>query len=233
MNRLKRHTIIAIMAAMPLLVWHSCIIDTEGMNALSDIDGNKYVIKTIGTQKWITSNLKTTKFTDGTIIPMVSNKSKWMIPKEPAMCWYDNNEDNKHIYGGLYNFYVIDTAFNGGKHLCPTGWHVPTLDDWDLLIEFLGGYSYAGDALKDMERGSWMDPYFSINNAANFSALPAGYRTGNGDFKELVNWAVWWSSTENTTTAASGVMIAQMNSSITINEKVSKNIGTSIRCVKD
>jgi hypothetical protein len=93
---------------------------------LTDIDGNTYHTIKIREQVWMVENLKTTKFNDGTLIPLVSDSEVWGKISHPAYCWYNNDEKtNKNNYGALYNWFAVET----GK-LCPIGWHVPSDKVW-------------------------------------------------------------------------------------------------------
>ena len=79
-------------------------------------------------------NLKTTKFNDGTEIPLVPDNTEWAILTTPGYCIYSYDETTyKDIYGLLYNWYTVNT----GK-LCPKGWHVPTIKEWIILTDYLG-----------------------------------------------------------------------------------------------
>ena len=105
-----------------------------------DIDGNVYHTVTIGTQVWMVENLKTTKYNDGTAIPLVTDNTAWGALTTPGYCWYNNDSATyKNTYGALYNWYAVNT----GK-LAPTGWHVPTDSEWTVLTTYLGGQSVAG-----------------------------------------------------------------------------------------
>jgi hypothetical protein len=111
------------------------IIKPEITDKIKDIDGNEYGIVTIGNQIWMAENLRTTKFNDGTPIPLVTNHEAWYKLNSPGYCWYDNDEKKyRDVYGALYNWYAVNT----GK-LCPKGWHVPSDAEWTELITFLGG----------------------------------------------------------------------------------------------
>ena len=103
-------------------------IPSEDHNLVKDTDGNVYHTVTIGTQVWMKENLKTTKYNDGTPIPLVAESKAWGNLSTPAYCWF------KTKYGALYNWYTVNT----GK-LCPLGWHVPTDAEWTKLITYLGG----------------------------------------------------------------------------------------------
>jgi uncharacterized protein (TIGR02145 family) len=175
---------------------------------MNDYDGNIYKTITIGTQTWMAENLKTTKYNDGTDIPLIINDTVWSNIKTPAYSWYDNNSAYyKAIYGALYDPYTVNT----GK-LCPLGWHVPNNDEWTTLITYLGdtiGMPFwlvtAGDKLKEKDTFHWTVgivggagvyyPSTSIgNNKSGFTALPCGKRVGNGLYGWIGSTASWWSS---------------------------------------
>ena len=98
---------------------------------VTDFDGNVYDTITIGTQVWMVENLRTIHYNNGTYIPNVTD-STWQKLSTGAYCWYNNNVIFKDTYGALYNWYAVNT----GK-LCPTGWHVPTDDEWTTLTTYL------------------------------------------------------------------------------------------------
>jgi len=57
-----------------------------------------------------------------------------------AYCDYNNDIKNVSIYGRLYNWFAIHDS----RKIALKGWHVPDYDEWQTLIEFLGGESVAG-----------------------------------------------------------------------------------------
>jgi uncharacterized protein (TIGR02145 family) len=61
---------------------------------MNDIDGNVYKSVTIGTQTWMASNLKTTKYADGTAIPNITDNTAWSNLSTPGYCWYENDQKN-------------------------------------------------------------------------------------------------------------------------------------------
>jgi len=106
------------------------ILTTLSLNAqtekLVDIDGNTYKTLLFNNQLWMAENLRTTKFNDGTLIPLVDNSSGWGKLTQPAYCWHNNDvKSNQNQNGALYNWYAVET----GK-LCPKGWHVPSDKVW-------------------------------------------------------------------------------------------------------
>jgi hypothetical protein len=98
-------------------------IISTGLQAqtVEDIEGNSYSTITFRTLVWMEEPLKTTKFNDGTAIPLVENGITWVKTNQPAYCWLYNDETKNRKIGAIYNWYAVET----GK-LCPTGWHVPT-----------------------------------------------------------------------------------------------------------
>lgn len=161
-------------------------------NSVKDIDGNRYKTIKIGTQIWLSENLKTTTYNDGTPIPLVKGYDAWTELSTPAYCWYNNDSTNKEVYGALYNWYAVNT-----KKLCPEGWHVPTDEEWTELRIYLGEKGDAGNALKESGTSHWKSPNSDASNTTGFTALPGGYRDYKGPFNLLRTDGYWWSSTES------------------------------------
>jgi uncharacterized protein (TIGR02145 family) len=93
------------------------------------------VIK-IGNQIWMTTNLNVSKFSNGDPIPQAITNKDWVEAcekKKPVWCYYNNNAANSNKLGKLYNFYAI----NDGRGLAPKGWHIPTQNEWQNLLDTL------------------------------------------------------------------------------------------------
>ena len=102
---------------------------------------------TVGSQIWSTENLNVAKFRNGDAIPEAKTDEEWQqasANEYPAWCYYNNNKKNAKKYGKLYNWYAV----NDPRGLAPEGWHIPSNDDWEGLIYFLGGYEMAGLKIK-------------------------------------------------------------------------------------
>jgi uncharacterized protein (TIGR02145 family) len=192
-----------------------------------DADGNVYGTVTIGTQVWMTENLKTTKLNDNTVIPIVTNATSWSNLISQGCCWYDNDQSYKPVYGLLYNWYAV----NSGK-LCPAGWHVPNETDWTTLTDYLGGSGLAGGLLKEAGTGHWLSPNTGATNSSGFTALPGGGRGEDGIFGYLRNYGNWWESTEDNTSNA-WYRGMHYNSSSVGRASYNKKAGFSVRCIKD
>ena len=197
---------------------------------VKDIDGNIYKTVKIGSQEWMAENLKVTKFNDGTSIPFLTkeNWKEWSNPA-PDYCWYNDNETtNKNIYGALYNWYAVNT----GK-LCPIGWHVPSDDEWNTLITFLGGWEVAGGKLMESGTSHWESPNTSATNETGFTALPGGLRNNTIIYRNIGVSGHWWSSTENDSkySSAKSKVIESDGNVSNYNDDLVRNL--SVRCLKD
>ena len=119
---------------------------STGSTTVKDADGNIYTSVKIGDQVWTVENLRTTKYNDGTAIPVVKDSAAWVALKTPGYCYYNNTTNAGSIkkYGALYNWYVVNT----GK-LAPEGWHVPTDSEWTNMENYLVLNGYNWDGTKD------------------------------------------------------------------------------------
>ena len=205
---------------------------TPSSSLTSDIDGNSYNTVIIGTQVWMKENLKTTKYNDGTAIPLVTDGTAWVALTSPGYCWYNNDAATyKATYGALYNWYTLNSTSNSGKNVCPTGWHVPSDAEWTTLITFLGGESVAGGKLKETGTTHWAVPT-GATNETGFTALPGGYRYSYGTFSDVGYAGYWWSSAEQSTDNASSRLM-YFNSSSFFSYYFDKRNGISVRCLMD
>jgi uncharacterized protein (TIGR02145 family) len=182
---------------------------------------------TIGTQTWMAENLNVSNFRNGDPIPEVTTTEEWVTAGKsgkPAWCYYNNDPANEKKYGKLYNWFALTDP----RGLAPTGWHVPSLEEWTLLLSYLGR-----DAGRKMRTaGDWKSANDNGTNESGFSALPGNCRFGDGDFFESNSSdGYWWSSTEFLTTHTG------YGFNIEYYGPVSKHLydddGLSVRCVKD
>jgi uncharacterized protein (TIGR02145 family) len=164
---------------------------TQVPATVTDIDGNVYHIITLGTQVWMIENLKTTRFNDGSSIPLVTDPNAWGNLTNAGYCWFNNDEATyKDTYGAMYNFYAATSG-----NLAPVGWHVPTDADWTVLTDYLGGLAVAGGKMKEAGTSHWMYPNTGADNSSGFTALPGGYRNYIGIFYHLQMDGYYWTST--------------------------------------
>jgi uncharacterized protein (TIGR02145 family) len=180
------------------------------IGSVSDIDGNVYKTIQIGSQTWMAENLKTSKYNDGSQIPEVNGGYYWVGLKTGAYFSLKDAATYKNTYGSLYNWYAVKT----GK-LCPTGWHVPSDDEWKQLEMALGmtqaeADSWGGEDYGDIMRGTdqgtqmratggwddWEGKYGNGTNTSGFSGLPGGDTGWDGKLEINGLCGSWWSSTE-------------------------------------
>ncbi|NVO08322.1 MAG: fibrobacter succinogenes major paralogous domain-containing protein, partial [Bacteroidales bacterium] len=207
------------------------VILEKGCNCpttVTDIEGNVYETVVIGNQCWMKANLKTTKYNDGTNIPLVIDNATWAALTTPAYCFYNNDEATyKNTYGALYNWYTVNT----GK-LAPKGWHVPNYDEVSVLVNYVG--LIGGGKLKEIGTMHWLSPNTGSTNETGFSALPGGYRWDYG-CQDIGNTGRWWSSKEiNSINASPWVLYSDGSAIWWFNANGQpKNLGYSVRCIKD
>lgn len=168
-------------------------------DAVKDIDGNSYDAVKLGDQVWMADNLKTTS----TIKPYpvnIKNCQEW--PKEPYYALGDDknlNDDEKKSREVYYNVFAARS-----ENICPKGWHVPSDNDWQELMDYLTsqpkysygnsetniakslaskkGWRYYTEPTKDVSAHVGCNPV-NTNNSTEFDARPMGY------IKRGVNYA--------------------------------------------
>jgi uncharacterized protein (TIGR02145 family) len=192
----------------------------------------------------MTENLEVTHYRNGDPIPNVTNDDDWSDLTTGAYVWYDNDISWKDSYGALYNWYAVDDA----RGLAPAGWHVPTVDEWTVLTDYIGGIdSPHGNELKSCrqvdsplggECNTNEHPRWSQDNDNwgtddyGFSGLPGGYRHSYGTFYTIGNNGYWWSSTDDSSEYAWSRRLDYNGGNVTPATYTKVN-GSSVRCIKD
>jgi len=211
---------------------------------VDDIDGNTYSTLEIGTQVWMMENLKTTKYRDGTLITNVTDDAEWADLSTGAYCNYGNNEANVANYGRLYNWFAVDDAHN----IALEGWHVATTDEWETLVDYVGGGAlyFAGGKLKEAGFVHWNPPYVDGNegnNSSGFTAFGGGARTvysSESQFGNMKRRGNWWTATGDEGIGANFVYMQSVSTAIMGSgfggqgsDNYDKRCGYSVRLVKD
>ena len=238
-NRFWISPLIIIMGLLFLAGFCQKDDDDDTPGEITDKDGNVYTSVIIGTQEWMAENLKTTKYNDGTDIPLVTDAHEWSDLTTNAYCWYNNDAATyKTPYGALYNWYAVNT----GK-LCPTGWHIPTDEEWKQLEMYLGmsqadanntGWrgTDEGGKLKEAGNSHWDSPNTGATNESGFSALPGGYRETSGSFLYTDLAGDYWSASQYLSGSAWSRLLHYNFSNIR-RDGLDKHFGFSIRCVRN
>jgi uncharacterized protein (TIGR02145 family) len=211
---------------------------------VTDIDGNVYRTVQIGNQMWMAENLRATKYNNGDEIPTDLDNNNWSTTTSGAYVIYDLNhwsadginslEEMVEAYGKLYNWYAVDDS----RGLCPEGWHVPTDEEWTILVDFLGGSSVAGGKMKSTHtepepHPRWRSPNTGATNESGFSGLPGGYRDGLGYYGGIGGVGYLWSYPEYPTASAWSRILSYGTSSLSRYDYYSKRFGFSVRCIKN
>lgn len=196
-----------------------------------DIDGIYYPTIQIGNQCWLGQNLNTTKFNDGTPISIAQTNLEWSNCTSPALCWYNNLVSNRDTYGIIYNGYVVDTASNGNRNVCPVGWHIPTSSEWDELINYVCGSNVAAAKLKQSGNQLWSNNTVNTNNQSGFTALPGGVRYESSTFYGI-RYESWWWSSSFINNYFKTIKMRGITDNIYSMESSLKD-GNYIRCIKD
>jgi uncharacterized protein (TIGR02145 family) len=214
--------------------------EVQQVGSLTDNSGNTYRTIKIGSQEWMAENLKTTKYSDGSDIPVVTDNAAWSLLTTGAYSEYENNPVNVNTYGRLYNWHAVNTNM-----LCPQGWHVPTDTEFADLSMFLmnNGYGYmemTGETAKSISSTTNWAPSAlppspgnrpDLNNATGFNGMPAGQRNPDGTYIGLTLKASWWTMNSggsfdamyNGLSYDQGMLMNSINMMVT---------GYSIRCIK-
>jgi len=243
-----------------------CIVTpsfTCGTNTVTDVDNNIYYTVAIGTgttaQCWTKTNLRVTKYNDGTPIPDETANTGWGTLTTGARTNYTGESGYVNTFGYLYNWYAAAGIItNGGsptKNICPTGWHVPTDSDWNKLVKFIdsgadtitttGGFAQsttAGKKLKSTGTNTTAGTGFGWNPATppspgtddfGFAALPAGFRrSGTGSFANIREAAIFWTASPRSPSTESYYRYLY-NSGKVERDSNNKSYGGSVRCLKD
>lgn len=189
------------------------------IGTVTDVHFNTYNTMRIGKREWMLENLNVERYNDGTLIPHIQVDETWFnLPGTGAWCWYNNEESNNH-YGRLYNFYAINT-----DKLCPTGWSIPTMEDWEDLWDHLGGQNSAAGLMKEDNPNYWTS--LVGDNASGFSALPGGFRIHNGLFNRESTRAYFWAFLD--TGGAQGIYLTNVDSDIKLVTNTSGHAGLSV-----
>ncbi|MFI5218153.1 MAG: fibrobacter succinogenes major paralogous domain-containing protein [Bacteroidia bacterium] len=233
-----------ILSALSLSVFYGCEDEEETpvpkleTDSITDIDGNVYTIVKIGEQWWMAENLEVKTYRNGNPIPLAKEDTAWKNASD-AYCRYDNNSTAP---GLLYNWYAV----NDSREIAPTGWHIPTDEEWKTLEKHLGmsqteadGLAWRGtnegDKLKIQAPEGWTR-FENIwgTNESGFTALAGSCRLFNGTPGQpgLFQTGFWWSKSEYNGDDAWYRYLDYKNSDV-FRSHTLKAYGFSLRCVKD
>jgi len=195
---------------------------------------------TICNQIWTTKNLDLSTYSNGDVIPQVTDPSAWGSLTTGAWCYYNNDPANGAIYGKIYNWYAV----NDPRGLAPAGWHVPSDAEWNSLVKCIdpsadttitypsSQSTTGGGAMKEVGLAHWLSPNTGATNSSGFTGLPGGDRNSPGYFNVIGRISGWWSSTQVSAINAGSYYIDFNSTNITSSPCNFSN-GFYVRLVKD
>ncbi|MDA9756231.1 fibrobacter succinogenes major paralogous domain-containing protein [Flavobacteriales bacterium] len=212
-----------------------------------EYQGYNYETVQIGEQCWFAENLRSENYESGDAIASNLADPEWSATTLGATAVYgegssqcftespDGDACNEYWaleeYGRLYNWYAVDD----GRGLCPSGWGVPSIENWNTVTAFLGGETDAGYTMKSTF--GWLENGHGTN-ASGFMALPGGYMDfdvwgSSTIFYDAGMLGGWWSSTPNGGQQAWHTEIVHDSNGMSTFFYRNRNSGWSVRCVKD
>ena len=223
---------------MKIVLWAVAVVLIGCADSSPTIDGHTYKTVKIGNQEWFAENLKTTVYANGDEIPYSRTDESWENQEMGMRCSYEHDDAMNAKYGQLYNWYTVDDE----RGLCPSGWHVPSDEDWQDLEVFLGmsraDVSLEGDRGSDeLGMGTKLKAKSGWKNGGNgsdelgFSALAGGYRDYVGYFYNGGYYGYFWSSSPSGTSAWYRALFSG-NAEVRRNFSYQRG-GFSVRCVRD
>ncbi len=172
--------------------------ESTSVNQFTDPrDGQVYSIITIGTQTWFAENLK------------------YDIGDATSVC-YDDVSSNCFTYGRLYEGVAAQTA-------CPEGWHLPSIDEWQTLFDYLGGTEVAHVFVAPFGEQQGEEIGFNLLAAGRYFA----------SFKDVTTHGYYYTSTDGGLPNSYKYLTFKPEEFVSLNATASSNIKQSCRCVKD
>jgi uncharacterized protein (TIGR02145 family) len=180
-----------------------------------------------GTNATLTTALNTHYFSvrlirDGSVYQGMGALYNWFAVNGATM---------ESVYGALYNWYAATHV------IAPTGWHIPTVAEFEALATFLGGDLIAGGHLKESGFAHWDNPNTDADNSSLFTALGAGTRSELGAFTDIKRATSFQTIDRDNIIPGMpdrGILtIIFISGSSFFGSEVSNNYGTSIRLIKD
>ena len=210
-----------------------------------EYQGYEYETVQIGEQCWFAENLRSEKYSTGDEITSNLSQNDWVGTIHGASCVYGeeqspcenfsptiegcNPEESLEFYGRLYNWFAVTDE----RGLCPTGWHSPDDNEWQVLSAHLGGSATAGVNMKSTS--GWREGG-NGDNSSGFNGYPGGDRYAvDGEFYSSGNTGFWWSSTflDNPQEPGAGFYYLEFGNGELKTSGYPPNNGMSVRCLKD
>lgn len=200
-----------------------------------DYEGHVYSTVRLGNQEWMNRNLETSYFSSGERInttgtPIINIEQE----DKPVYQWpFLGHEDHPELLdddGRLYTWYTVTDP----RKICPAGWHLPSLDEWNELIVHLGGDALTSRDFRWCFNYYWDSPLNKDGTEGSFNAVLAGFRDASGQFQYGSRYGTyWWSATETSSENAYTIYCGPSDIDVVTPSGKNKKQGYSARCVKD
>lgn len=202
------------------------ICDLYGCGGTVNYHGYNYETVQIGDQCWFAENLQASFFANGDTIPLISTETPTQEPNPIYRCIYDDSSTYVDDYGYLYSWYAV----NDVRNLCPSGWHIPLVEEFQLLFETVGGVNNAAFELKAAP------PTWNGTDSFGYSALPGGYFNLSVPNSLFINtYGYLWTNSETGVNTAYYVLFREENDDAQLypsNGNLAED-AMSVRCLKN
>jgi uncharacterized protein (TIGR02145 family) len=196
-------------------------------------DGSTYMWVRIGQQIWMAENMA--------YLPKITPLSE-DSPTDPCYYVYGYSGTNVNSAKATYNYDTNGVLYNwpAAKIVCPSGWHLPSDDEWEQLAQYVsiqkGPYNISGDDWDDVGKHlkatyGWSDNTYGTDDFG-FTGLPGGYLTYPNSFYDIGYYAYWWSTNQKNTDRAWSRYLVYDKTTFGRRDILKEN-GSSVRCVRD
>jgi len=241
-----------LLLSITTFIIFSC--DSSDDNDEGSENQNLYETVTLGTQTWAIENVDIETYSDGTPIPQVTDYNEWINLNTGAWCYMRNDSQKTKIY----NWYAIagihdDDPNTPNKEFAPNGWRVPSVNDWEVLIEHVENGEYEGTTAEALSNDNWSQSgrhstgtpgYRGVgnvdNNSTGFSAHAVGWRIstqtttdGTGFVEDGFDVFYWTSNgySENGSIHSRTAYFSYASRNVSINGRIATD-GCSVRFIR-
>ena len=186
-----------------------------------EYQGYDYETVKIGEQCWFAENARYLPFVspsdlgwedDGGAHAYVAGYEGTSVEEAKTQSEYEE-------YGTLYNFVSVQESL-----MCPQGWHVPSLSEWDVLKGSVG--------ISSAYKLKSAPPVWDGTNELGFNAIRVPVRTSNGSFTDYSKADFWTSTSIEESDNAWGQELNTGDDTFT-DDPNGKGSGNPIRCLKN
>jgi uncharacterized protein (TIGR02145 family) len=201
----------------------------------TDYEGHIYSTVRLGNQEWMNRNLETCYYSNGERISTTGTQTiNIELENNPSYQWaFLGHEDHEELlddYGRLYTWYTA----TDNRNICPAGWHLPTIEEWNELIIHLGGEDLTCAEFRRCYNYSWNSHLNPGKDEGSFHAQLAGFREPSGRYQYGSYYGTyWWSSTEKEVGGANTIFCRPSDMDPVSIYSKDKKYGYSVRCIKD